>query len=233
MLERVLPSTVVAVEAFGDPPGAVLWPRELALVARAVDKRRREFTTVRHCARVAMVRLGVPPAAVLPGRHNAPQWPTGVVGSLTHCDGYRAAALAWHTDVHSLGIDAEPHAPLPDGVLPVISRPEERAELRRLADSYPSVHWDRLLFSVKESVYKAWYPLARRWLGFEDASVVLDPNGGFTATVLIPGPVAGFDGRWLVEEGIVAAAIAHRTPRAAPEPAVRVDGRSRGAPRVR
>lgn len=213
MLERMLPSTVVAVEAFGDPPNAVLWPSEHALVARAVEKRRREFTTVRHCARVAMGRLGIPPAAVLPGHHNAPQWPAGVVGSLTHCDGYRAAALALHTDVDSLGIDAEPHAPLPDGVWHVVSRPEERAELRRLAASHPSVHWDRLLFSAKESVYKAWYPLARRWLGFEDASVVLDPNGGFTATVLVPGPVAGFDGRWLVEGAFVVAAIAYSAPR--------------------
>src|SRR5262249_33599292 len=61
--------------------------------------------------------------------------------------------------------------------------------------------WDRLLFSAKESVYKAWFPLARRWLGFEEADVTLDPAGRFTARLLVPGPVSGFTGRWTVHNG--------------------------------
>jgi hypothetical protein len=44
------------------------------------------------------------------------------------------------------------------------ARPEERVWLARLRADHPWVCWDRLLFSAKESVYKAWYPLARRWL---------------------------------------------------------------------
>jgi 4'-phosphopantetheinyl transferase EntD len=35
----------------------------------------------------------------------------------------------------------------------------------------PEVYWDRVLFCIKESTYKAWFPLTHRWLGFEDASV--------------------------------------------------------------
>ena len=49
---------VAAAELFEDPPGLRPHPQEEALIARAVDKRRREFTSARHCARVALGELG-------------------------------------------------------------------------------------------------------------------------------------------------------------------------------
>ncbi|MDP9842386.1 4'-phosphopantetheinyl transferase family protein [Streptosporangium lutulentum] len=209
MIEKILPPWVASAETFGDPPGVMLFPEEEAVVARAADRRRREFTTARYCARQAMARLGLPPVPILPGEHRAPGWPDGVVGSITHCDGYRAAAVS--LEALTVGIDAEPHEPLPDGVLGVVALPEEREELARLGDQ---VHWERLLFSAKESVYKAWFPLAGRWLGFEEAHVTLAPSGTFTARLLVPGPLVdgreltGFDGRWLVADGLVITAIA-------------------------
>lgn len=99
---------------------------------------------------------------------------------MTHCAGYRAAAAARARDVVTIGIDAEPHAVLPDGVLDVVALPEERAWIYELARSAEEVHRDRLLFSAKESVYKAWFPLTGRWLGFEDAELVV------TAVALLP-----------------------------------------------
>ena len=60
-----------------------------------------------------------------PGAKREPLWPAGVVGSITHCDGYRAAAVARATDLATVGIDAEPHEPLPDGVLAAIALPAE------------------------------------------------------------------------------------------------------------
>ena len=215
MIEEILPPDVVAVEALNDPVDAVLFPEEEAVIAAAVDKRRREFTTVRHCARLALAELGLPPVPILPGPDRAPRWPAGVVGSLTHCAGYRAAAVARSGDVVTIGIDAEPHAALPDGVLDLVSLPAERDRLAELGRAARTVHWDRLLFSAKESVYKAWFPLARRWLGFEDAEITIDPDtGGFRARLLVPGPVyhgrelTGFTGRWSVSGGLVLTAIA-------------------------
>ena len=41
-----------------------------------------------------MVRLGLPPTAITRSDRGAPQWPPRVVGSITHCEGYRAAAVA-------------------------------------------------------------------------------------------------------------------------------------------
>jgi 4'-phosphopantetheinyl transferase EntD len=188
-------------------------PAEQASVIKAVDKRRREFATVRHCARRALAVLGLPPVPLLRGERGAPQWPPGVVGSLTHCDGYRAAAVARSSDLHSLGIDAEPHDALPDGVLPMIALPDEMAMLTRLSELNDKLCWDRLLFSAKESVYKTWFPIARRWLDFQEASVMLEPDGTLQAQLHVAGPlvdgkpISTFTGRWLVSNGLVITAI--------------------------
>lgn len=220
MIEEILPGVVSSAEAFSDAPEATLFPEERAIVAAAVDKRRREFTTARHCARSALGKLGLPPAPILTGDRGAPQWPSGVVGSITHCAGYRAAAVARACEMMTVGLDAEPNDPLPHGVLDAVSLARERDRQHGLEAAAPGVCWDRLLFSAKESIYKAWFPLTRRWLGFEDADIVFDvAAGGFTARLLAtPGtggfPLTGFSGRWLVRSGLVLTAIA--VPPAAP-----------------
>lgn len=214
MIDQIVPGTVATSEAFGDPPQARLFPGEEAAVHRAVDKRRKEFTTTRHCARRALAQLGLPPVAILRGENREPRWPAGVVGSLTHCDGYRAAALARSDDLVSLGIDAEPHLPLQEELPAMITRPEERPLLAELAAQVPDVHWDRLTFSAKESVFKAWFPLARRWLGFEDASLVIDPGTrAFTVELHVPGPLVDgrpltrMTGRWLIQNGLIVTSV--------------------------
>lgn len=227
MIDELLPDTVVAVEAYGHDgtgdaapyPEEQLYPEEQAVVARAVDKRRREFAAVRACARRAMEKLGVPPQPVLPGERGAPRWPEGLIGSMTHCDGYCAAALVRAGDLASLGIDAEPHAPLPGDVLAAVALPAEQQRLGELAERHPGVHWDRLLFSAKESVYKAWFPLTGRWLDFTEADIEVLPDpdaphtGRFRAELLVPGPVLGarrlhhFDGRWTTGPDLVATAV--------------------------
>ncbi|MGH3835626.1 MAG: 4'-phosphopantetheinyl transferase family protein [Pseudonocardiaceae bacterium] len=215
MIEKILPSAVACAEAFDDPPDAVLHPQEEAVISRAVEKRRREFRTVRHCARRALRELGLPPAAVLSGEHREPLWPPGVVGSMTHCAGYRAAAVARSRDLLTVGIDAEPHQPLPPDVLEAIALADEQVRIAGLAAAHGASHWDRILFCAKETVYKAWFPLTQSWLGFHDATVTIDPvEGTFSARLLVRGPlVAGhalteFDGRWLVSDGLVITAIA-------------------------
>ena len=191
---------------------AGLFPEEREHIAQSVAKRRAEFAAVRRCARRALRELGFPPVPILPGEQREPRWPEGVVGSMTHCAGYCAAAVARTGEVPVLGIDAEVHAPLPEGVLDLISLESERNRLAVLADGGPaSVHWDRVLFSAKESVYKAWFPLTRRWLGFEQADIELRLDGTFEARLLAdPGDGVGprgFAGRWAVSSGLIATAI--------------------------
>ncbi|WP_433789713.1 4'-phosphopantetheinyl transferase family protein [Actinoplanes sp. CA-252034] len=206
LLTQILPATAVTAETYTDPPALTLFPAEVEVIARSVEKRRREFTTVRHCARTALGRLGIPAAPILPGERGAPGWPSGVVGSMTHCARFRGAAVAHATDLRSIGLDAEPAEPLPDGVLDAIALPEEHDTVGRFAGDVPA---DRLLFSAKETVYKAWFPLTRRFLEFHEARIHLVPDGTFTATLLAapPLPLPVFHGRWLHSEGLVITAI--------------------------
>jgi 4'-phosphopantetheinyl transferase EntD len=237
LIEELLPPGAVAAESRSDPPEAVLFPEEESVLTHAVEKRRLEFATVRHCARAALARLGVPAAAILPGERGAPRWPDGIVGSMTHCAGYRAAVVARNSQLATIGVDAEPHDALPPEVLTTVTVPEERERLAALMARRPAVHWDRLLFSAKESVYKAWFPLTGRWLDFEEASIQFDAHaaaggesGTFYARLLVPGPVVagvtllGFTGHWLVRDGLLITAISVAPDASAP--AVGSDGRA-------
>ncbi|MFJ7629345.1 4'-phosphopantetheinyl transferase [Streptomyces sp. NPDC097595] len=232
MIEGILPGCVAVAEAFGDPPGAELFPEEERAVRGCAERRRREFTTTRHCARQALAGLGIAPTAIPAGPRREPRWPHGVVGSLTHCEGYRAAALAAGDRLVSVGIDAEPHAPVPEGVLAGIACPAEMSRLAELGEEFPEVSWGRLAFSAKESVYKAWYPVARSPLAFEDAVLDFLPSTQtFTADLRRKGLVAGgqeltrLTGRWLVRDGLVLTAVT--IAGGGPEP---VEAAARGLP---
>ena len=112
-------------------------------------------------------------------------WPTGIVGSITHSQGDAACAVASGRDVGSIGIDIEPHLPLPHGVLKCL---------------------DRLVFTAKEAVYKARFPVTGRTLSFEDVELsVAVGERTFRARLLVDGPsLAGLEGRWCVETGLLA-----------------------------
>jgi len=217
LLAEVLPGVdmLAAAELYDDPPNLAPLPEEEPLIAKSVAKRRNEFITVRYCARQAMGQLGVAPVPILKGDKGEPCWPDGLVGSLTHCTGFRGAAVGRYGAVRSVGIDAEPHDVLPNGVLDAVSLPSERAELQQLP---AGLHWDRILFCAKEATYKAWFPLTHRWLGFEDAHITFGVDGDGTAgtfesRILIDPtaesgpPLQTLPGRWSVREGLALTAI--------------------------
>jgi 4'-phosphopantetheinyl transferase EntD len=219
VIEELVPAAAVAVDTREELLEIELFPEERSALGNAVEKRRREFVTARACARIALARLGVAPSAIATGERGEPLWPAGVVGSITHCAGYRACAVARAGDLLGVGIDAEPNAPLPAGVLAEIARPAELALLAGLARTEPAIHWDRLLFCAKESIYKVWFPIARCWLGFEDAELAIDPTGGtFQARLLVAWPETGvslpalLEGRWLMRDGLLLAAVALARP---------------------
>jgi 4'-phosphopantetheinyl transferase EntD len=133
---------------------------------------------------------------------------------MTHCAGYAAAAVGPADRVSAIGIDAEPDASLPEGVLEVVATATELERLAHHASAPGAPCWDRLLFSAKEAVYKAWFPLVGEWLDPQEAEVRLQADGGtFTATLLREGlvvdgrPVSCLPGRWVRRHGLLLTAV--------------------------
>lgn len=195
----VIPHKASLSEAYVDQPGAGSFPGEESLTLGTVPARTAEIRTTRTCARTALTRLGVPPVALLRDAHGAPIWPPGIVGSMTHCAGYRGAVVSARIHHRSLGIDAEPHASIPEEILEEIVGPDERAMLSELERRWPAVCWDRLVFSAKESFYKAWYPVNSTWLDHQDVVTRIDgDHSTFTAHAQTPGRSASYHGRFVI-----------------------------------
>jgi 4'-phosphopantetheinyl transferase EntD len=215
LIAPILPSAAVAAESVGELPeaGLGLFPAEELAVRTAGPRRRAEFTAGRLCARTALAGLGVPGAPILPGPAGQPQWPAGVTGSITHCPGYRACAVAWATDLTAIGIDAEPDEELPGGLIEAVASGPEGAWIRRQTAAMPTVRWERLVFSAKEAAGKLWYPLTGQWPGFGELAVSATPAGTFTVRLPGTGPAPAdrpviMTGRWLARDGLILTAIA-------------------------
>jgi 4'-phosphopantetheinyl transferase EntD len=175
----VLPFVKSCVLTLEDAPFDPLWFAQAhiampASIARSVPKRQAEFFFGRWAAREALVQCGVAGFDVGIGTSREPVWPPGVVGSLTHCHGYAAAAVARARDLQCLGIDIERVVPSQslDALLTVAL---DATELKHLAQSAPGLTTAQratLAFSAKESFYKAAFPQVGRFFGFEAARVV-------------------------------------------------------------
>jgi 4'-phosphopantetheinyl transferase EntD len=195
LIAALLPDTVAVVTAQPGDEQRPLFTDEERFVANAVPSRRAEFAAGRACGRAALRALGLPEVAILADERRAPLWPDGVVGSITHCAGFTAAAVAMRRDVAMLGIDAERRGALDDAELVLAAGERRRAAAVLGADA------DMVLFSAKESIYKAWYPATGRWLDFHDVTLAVGHDGSLTVE---PGAhvdaavLAGLRGRFAI-----------------------------------
>lgn len=159
-------------------PTGMLWAQESAAMTRATPKRRAEFAAGRDAARAAMAELGIPPVAIAQGADRAPIWPTGLSGSISHCQQWCIASVANHADYATLGIDIEPATPLDIDLVEIICTATEREWLAAQTDPGLAA---KMIFSAKEAVYKAQYPLTGKVIGF-DAVTLEITNGRFITT---------------------------------------------------
>jgi 4'-phosphopantetheinyl transferase EntD len=182
---------------------------ERASLGRAASPgRQREFAVGRACARRALRELGHPADAIPRGVQGSPCWPAGFIGSITHTDGYCAAAVAKLTDFLALGIDAERVSAVELDLQDLICTERERRLLRSLGTQAETAI--AAIFSAKESFYKAWFPLTKQWLGFLDVELVIDMGSG-TFSPRCEGAYRKFVehrfcGRFALDEGYVFAA---------------------------
>lgn len=182
MIETLFDAPVVTVAASEATTAGALLPAEAACIRRAVDKRRREFTAGRLCARTGLAKLGIHGFALVPDAERVPVWPPGVTGSISHCKGYCGVALARLDAVAGLGFDVERAAALEPELLARICTARERARLPSQAGAPDP---GKLTFCAKEAFYKCYFPLARTFLGFQDVEVEFAPGlRGFEARLV-------------------------------------------------
>ena len=184
-LGSLFPAGVAVVQRRVPGDRADLLPAEAVYVAKAIAKRVNEFAAGRACARQALAAFGVTEFALLAAPDRQPLWPADYVGSITHTDGFCAAAVVPRSKFMALGLDSERSGAPTLDIWPTLCRPEELAWV----DSLPSEERSAavtLIFSAKEAVYKCQYPVTGEWLDFHDLKIEVpdwgQPRGRFLVT---------------------------------------------------
>ena len=169
------------------PPGVVLrrggaeslprfrlHPAESHLLGpNAARKRIEEFTLGRGLAREALGALepSLAERAIPRTTGRTPRWPEGFVGAITHHRGQAAAVAARAVDYKGLGVDLETRRHPSGALLRRILRPGELEALEGLPERELALRFT-LVFSAKESLYKALNPHTGVFLGFQDAEIL-------------------------------------------------------------
>jgi 4'-phosphopantetheinyl transferase EntD len=167
-LPRAVGVGIRYVSEMGAAPPPLHPIEEGILGPRAVASRRALFALGRAAAREALAQLGVHGVGIGRGEAGEPLWPSGVVGAISHSPDLAVAVAGHRAEYAGLGVDVEEPARGPTArAARLICRPSEMA----WADPESGTTRLTMLFSAKEAVFKAVYPIARVWLGFADAEL--------------------------------------------------------------
>ena len=137
-------------------------------IKRAVKKRKAEFFYGRLTARFATERFGFTGNIPI-NTDRSPQWPKGLCGSISHCEGEAIGVALPKSDCSGVGIDIE-RVTEDDALFALKQMVVNAGELLRLQqyqDVYAEATLLTLVFSAKESFYKTAYPQVQRFFGFE------------------------------------------------------------------
>ena len=170
--QALAPMGVALEAAMIDQYSDEFLPQERQLVESWAPHRQREFAMGRMCARRALDSLAAGVAGLLPDADGIPQWPEGVVGSISHCRGVAMATVANSADCRLLGLDLEKINRLSAGAINKVLHPIE--ESFASGDQLKA----SILFSLKEAFYKAQFPKWRSVGNFRDLALDVDLANG-------------------------------------------------------
>jgi 4'-phosphopantetheinyl transferase EntD len=164
----------VALAAWDDLEFTLDPAEERLLNPRVNEKRKAEFRLGRSAAHLALKQLGISsPPPVLQGPRREPLWPEGVVGSITHCESFACASVARRPAASAIGIDLENAAAVPPGNL--LDWLCHESELDWVSCQGRPTDRLAMIFSAKEAVFKAFYPLCGRFFDFKDVKLAWMP----------------------------------------------------------
>lgn len=148
------------------------------VLQKAVTKRRAEFLAGRVMAKLALRALGSFETDIPIGPDRAPVWPSGSAGSISHTRD-RCACLALPDAAFHPGVDIEALAfgQAMEAILKTVVNAQERAIIETQT-SLSSALFATLAFSAKETLFKALYPIVRRFFGFDSAEFFAPPSEG-------------------------------------------------------
>jgi enterobactin synthetase component D len=175
MVAMLPDSAVVEVVEVSDR-AVELFPDERAQLCEMSTLRRAQFSSGRMAARRALKALGVPACSIPIGCSGAPEWPSGVVGSIAHKRNLCVVAVARCASIVGLGIDVDRDEPLLQATWHGVFRREELARL--LMRGAAAEREANLLFSVKEAGFKCLSRLESTISDLLDIAVELDPSDG-------------------------------------------------------
>ena len=137
--------------------------------------RKEHYRSGRICAGEVLSKLGTLGQPVLRDpQTREPLWPEGISGAITHSGNWAAAAAGKTSDVLGIGIDLED---LERQVDSRISRhvciPEEQKWLQECGEDLLEQNL-KIIFSAKESIFKAFFPYTRTYLHFHDARILTE-----------------------------------------------------------
>jgi enterobactin synthetase component D / holo-[acyl-carrier protein] synthase len=191
LVRQALPCPVgIGIRRRSDGTLPELDPREEALLGRnAVQSRRLMFALGRAAARDALAGLDIGPVPIGRGPGGEPLWPGGIVGAITHAGEVAIAVVGRRADYAGLGIDLEE---LARGPSPRVARLVCRPGEMEWVQAEPGSPRLMMLFSAKEAIFKAVYPIEGVWFGFGDAELGWRDDRGSFAARLLKSPGAGY-----------------------------------------
>lgn len=173
-----IPSCSVHADLVQNLGNSALFPEEAPALAKAAPARLATFRAGRGCAREALKQLGCMDTAIPMDSSGAPIWPRGFVGSIAHTNEIAAAVAARNDGVEGIGLDLEADEPLDNATMVrLVCRPEELIDPGD-AGAPSNLHRGKLIFVIKEAIYKLYRPLSGAFLEFHDLTVSLDDTAG-------------------------------------------------------
>ncbi|MBN1336211.1 MAG: 4'-phosphopantetheinyl transferase superfamily protein [Deltaproteobacteria bacterium] len=169
---------------------ARLLPEERAIARTLRGHRVLRWVGGRLALHEALRHLWADPVPLLPLPGGGVEGPPGFTVSVSH-KRTLAVGMAARSAGGTLGVDLEDVMPTRLHVAPVVLRPEEIDLVRHLS---PERRWLSMLvrFSIKEALYKALFPHLSRFVGFQEAFVVLAPNGSARVQLSLEGQEGPF-----------------------------------------